>query len=46
MHIDRTRTIGAKRAALTRRQERRVKSAALFLAWAFPAPTAIDRFAR
>lgn len=42
--IDPTRTPDAKHKALTRRQERRHKSAALFLAWAFPAN--LDQFAR
>jgi hypothetical protein len=34
-HIDRTRTADAKHRALSRRNARRAKSAALFLAWAF-----------
>lgn len=37
---DRTRQPEAKRFAMTRRDARRAKSAALFLAWAFPAETA------
>jgi hypothetical protein len=38
MRIDYKRSAEAKARTMTRRNARRIKSATLFLAWAFPAP--------